>query len=67
MRWYLLAEAAASHIGKINKNGPMFLEEEKICYQMVYLTLHLDKANHQDSRWNVIISVGEKATFRKAV
>jgi len=34
------AVAIAPQTGKIIKNG-MFLKEEKICYKMVYSTLHL--------------------------
>jgi len=29
--------------------------EEKICYKMVYYTLHLGKANRQELRWQVRI------------
>jgi len=41
----------------------MFLKEEKFLYKIVYKTLHLGKANRQESCWKVRSYAGEKATF----
>jgi len=41
------------------------LKEEKICNKIVYYTLHLDKANRQESCWKVRNWAGEKPTFQK--
>jgi len=36
-----LAAAVAPRTGKIIKNGPVFLKEEKIFYKIMYYILHL--------------------------
>jgi len=36
-----LSAAVGPRTGKIIKNGLVVLKEEKICYKMVYYTLHL--------------------------
>jgi len=53
-----LVEAVAPRTGKINKNNPVFLKEEKICYKIVYGILHFAFKFSQSSEivfqsWNI--------------